>query len=234
MLGTTPRKLSIGALLVAAALGAYLLTPRQLTNPAGLTRPLGSLVPLLFADWRPDPEQFAYILPEATASADPGQGLYEQVLNRTYTNSRRQRIMLTIAYGSNQRDTLRVHRPEACYAAQGFAVTQPVNDQLELGVEARQSLPVRRLVASAGPRYEPITYWTIIGRQAVADRADSKLETLRYALSGSIPDGMLVRVSSVSRDEVSAYALQDQFIGDLFAALDATGQREIMGASGSQ
>ncbi len=100
----------------------------------------------------------------------PSQSIYEQVLNRTYTNSRRQRIMLTIAYGSNQRDTVRIHRPEACYAAQGFVVTPPVNDQLELGSGQGHLLPVRRLVASAGPRYEPITYWTVIGRKAVENR----------------------------------------------------------------
>ncbi len=62
----------------------------------------------------------------------------------------------------------------------------------------------------------------------------SKLETLRYALSGKIPDGMIVRISSVSRDEASAFALQDQFIGDLYAALDATGRAEIMGVAGNR
>ena len=229
MLGTTRKNLVLGAMMAVSAVAAYVLTPRQLANPTGLTQPLASFVPLLFADWRPDPEQFAYILPQADAYADTNQLIYEQVLNRTYTNSRRQRIMLTIAYGSNQRDTVRVHRPEACYAAQGFVVTSPVNDRLELGAEPGYSLPVRRLLASAGPRYEPITYWTIIGRKAVENRAASKLETLRYALSAGIPDGMIVRVSSVSRDEAGAFALQERFIDDLYAALDAAARSEIMG-----
>ncbi len=70
MLGTTRKNLVLAAMMAAAAIAAYILTPRQLSNPAGLAKPLGSLVPLLFADWRPDPEQFAYILPEANAYAD--------------------------------------------------------------------------------------------------------------------------------------------------------------------
>ena len=58
---------------------------------------------------------------------DPGQKalldrLYEQQLSRTYENAQGYRIMLSIAYGGNQRDELELHKPEVCYVAQGFVL----------------------------------------------------------------------------------------------------------------
>jgi hypothetical protein len=37
----------------------------------------------------------------------------------------------------------------------------------------------------------------------------------RYAVQGLIPNGMLVRVSSIDSDDVSAFELQAKFIADL-------------------
>ena len=39
-----------------------------------------------------------------------------------------------------------------------------------------------------------------------------RLAQLRYTLTGEIPDGILVRVSSIDRDESGAYERQADFI----------------------
>jgi hypothetical protein len=46
-----------------------------------------------------------------------------------------------------------------------------------------------------------------------------KLVQLRYGLLGEIPDGMLVRVSSLVNNSEDAFALQARFIADLSLAI---------------
>jgi EpsI family protein len=78
-------------------------------------------------------------------------------------------------------------------------------------------------------RYEPITYWIVIGRRVVSGRFQRKLEQLKYGLTGKIPDGMLVRVSSIGRDEARNLSRQDSFIRDLYGALDKGALERVMG-----
>mgnify|MGYP003340463721 CR=1 FL=1 len=49
---------------------------------------------------------------------------YDQTLMRTYANSHGEQIMLALAWGERQRQDVKVHRPEVCYPAQGFAIRQ--------------------------------------------------------------------------------------------------------------
>jgi hypothetical protein len=47
------------------------------------------------------------------------------------------------------------------------------------------------------------------------ENLQEQIEQLRYGLRGEIPDGMLVRVSSLNRDSKNPFALQARFINDL-------------------
>ena len=68
--------------------------------------------------------------------------------------------MLSIAYGGDQSDTMAVHKPEVCYPAQGFQILKNATASFSTG---DGNIPVKRLVATQGPRIEPITYWTTVG-----------------------------------------------------------------------
>ena len=59
------------------------------------------------------------------------------------------------------------------------------------------------------------------GRQVdqLAGVIDRQLIRLKYGLRGIIPDGALMRVSTVGMLEQPSYALQNQFIRDLLAAI---------------
>ncbi len=46
--------------------------------------------------------------------------LYNQSLARLYVNAAGEGVMLVIAYGNTQSDSLQLHRPEVCYPAFGF------------------------------------------------------------------------------------------------------------------
>jgi EpsI family protein len=112
--------------------------------------------------------------------------------------------------------------------AQGFDMLKNHADQLSTGYG---TVPVKRLVARQNMRNEPITYWVTIGDKAVMSGVDQKLSRLMYGLSGRIPDGMLVRVSTIGTDEAGAYALQDRFVNEMLGALDRNGRARLMGAA---
>ncbi len=211
--------------LMAGALGAAeLARPRQ-----RLTDTLGSLdleraFPTRFGDWQVDTR-----LPVQLVSPDLAQfiaRIYTATLSRVYVDPRGERIMLSVAYGGDQSDATRAHRPEVCYPAQGFEI---VTDRSATIDTAAGPLRVRRLVARAGGRNEPLTYWVVVGTRTALSGTEQKLAQLSYGLRGQIADGLLVRVSSLSIDDAAAHALQARFINQLSHALAPDLQARIMG-----
>ncbi|HEU4708706.1 MAG TPA: EpsI family protein, partial [Methylophilaceae bacterium] len=95
------------------------------------------------------------------------------------------------------------------------------------------TLPVRRLLAVQGRRNEPITYWITIGDQATLPGLKRKLQQIGYGLTGKIPDGMLVRVSSISSQTGSAYQLQEKFIRDMLQNMDTQDRLRVAGRFGT-
>jgi EpsI family protein len=201
---------------MAAALASSAgLRPQHLSTDIPYTN-LERDVPKEFGGWRVDeatiPIQAA---PDVQAALDK---IYNQVLGRTYVDRAGRRIMLSIAYGGNQTDGLQVHLPEGCYGGQGFAVSPKIKALLDTS-PAR--IPVARLVATKGPRAEPITYWLVVAGQVSTNSWDAKMAKLLYTLKGQVPDGFLIRISSVSTDTEAAYRLQQEFASALIAALPA-------------
>lgn len=174
-------------------------------------------IPEAFGEWRID-RSIRPVLP------DPGlqamlDSLYSQVLARTYINSKGERIMLSIAYGSDQgNEATAVHRPEFCYSAQGFKVRTLSKERITIG---ETSVPVARVLAQLGPRNEPITYWVTLDEAATLPGFGRKIQQIRYGLRGEIPDGMLVRISSIGNNEAAAYVLQQGFLEQMYAAMRA-------------
>lgn len=212
--------------MFAAAGLALALTPTDRLADKGPKVDLETLIPDSFGNWKIDKSMVPIaVSPDVQARLDR---IYNQTLARTYVNDNRERVMLSIAYGSNQgSDDFAVHRPEFCYAAQGFHLSGVYDDQLALpsGI-----IPVRRLEASQGPRHEPITYWITIGDEATLPGFGRKLAQLRYGLTGKVPDGMLTRVSSIDTDTKAAYELQNRFISDLIAAINPDKRAKVVGA----
>jgi EpsI family protein len=205
-----------GAMLAAGATGEWLRPTQRLAEIKPRIE-LEKQVPVAFGDWQLD-TSIRPILP------DPGlqamlDVLYSQVLARTYMNRRGQRVMLSIAYGSDQgNEATAVHRPEFCYSAQGFRVRGAGGETLRIG---QVQVPVAYVVAQLGQRVEPITYWVTLDETATLPGFGRKLAQIRYGLAGQIPDGMLVRVSSISSSEPDAFRLQKDFLGQMYAAVPA-------------
>jgi len=224
------RKLLASVVLGVAMAGTSALTgaltPTQKVADARANFNLDAMVPKSFAGWTVDTS----VVP---LTPDPTQkeliaALYDQTLSRTYVNAQGQRVMLSIAYGGDQSKQLQLHLPEVCYVAQGFDMLKDRRDELDTGFG---KVPVKRLVARQNSRNEPITYWITIGDKAVKSGLDQKMQRFIYGLSGHIPDGMLVRVSTIEADEAGAYKVQDRFVEQMLAALDPQARTRLMGAA---
>lgn len=212
------------AFLLALITLAWFLRPTELlakSHPLVLTQ----IFPESFGDWKVDDSITPLeVTPELKAKLDK---TYDQTLSRTYINSQGYRIMLSVAYGGNQSsDSTQVHRPEFCYTAQGFSITRPEDVTLKI---AGQPLPVRRMVASLRQRIEPISYWITIGDQATVPGIGRKLLQLQYGLSGRVPDGLLIRISSIDGAIPQAYVQQVEFMGQLRKALATKDSNRVFG-----
>lgn len=186
---------------------------------------LETLFPREFGDWQVDSRTPVVLpSPELQAKLD---AIYNQVLSRTYVNAKGDRVMLSVAYGGDQSDGTSAHRPEVCYPAQGFQILG--NEVGTIDLDGRQ-MPVKRLQSRLGPRYEPITYWIVVGDKVVTSGTQQKLAQLRYGMRGQIPDGMLVRISSIGADPKAAYALQAGFVNDMVRSIEQERRARITGA----
>jgi EpsI family protein len=134
--------------------------------------------------------------------------------------------MLSIAYGGEQNDSLKAHRQEVCYTAQGFQVRDLRPDEMHFGAHV---IPVVRMVAQKGARVEPVTYWFTMGDEVVLTRSARLLAQVKHGLRGYIPDGMLVRISNISTDPQASFALHDSFVRDLIAAMHAQHAARFVG-----
>ncbi len=216
--------LLIAALMLAASVGAIVARPTAKLSVELPQISLESTIPRQFGEWREQPlSQLHVVNPQAQETVDK---FYSQVLNRVYLNADGYRIMLSLAYGSDQRRSLQVHKPEVCYPAQGFVVRK---NEVQLLTVASGTIPVRRIFAVMGARQEPVTYWFTVGDTTVAGSTQKRLVDLRYGLTGRIPDGVLFRVSSIDGDETRAYRMQDRFVDQLLQTLSAAERKRLSG-----
>jgi exosortase B len=211
-----------GAAMVLAAVAAPGLKPVAVNAPIDLER----AIPTSFGDWRVDPdEQPVALAPDVQANLDR---LYGQVVARTYVNSAGDRMMLTVAHGGDQSDALKAHRQEVCYRAQGFEIHGLARGSL---TAAGRDIPVTRMLALRGDRSEPVTYWFTMGDRVVLGRLERLRVQVANGLAGRIPDGMLVRVSSLSSEPARAFAAQQAFVAAIVAAVPATEASRLVGAA---
>ena len=216
--------LILGVLMAGSAVLTKAVTPTVKIADLQAKFRLETMIPERFGDWQIDrsiaPLQ---VDPEVQAKLDK---IYNQTLSRTYIDSQGRRVMLSMAYGGDQGDNMGVHKPEICYGAQGFEIKKEINERLQT---AYGSLPIKRLMAVNGSRNEPITYWITIGDKATKPGMEQRLQQLRYGLSGTVPDGMLVRVSSIDTDLAAAYKMQDAFVNEMLRSLSPASRTKLVG-----
>ena len=215
-------------LMLAASGLALALRPTQKIADQGPAINLDTMIPHTFGNWSEEQQNSVQMV-------DPQQQemiekIYTQTLSRVYKDNHDYRIMLAIAYGDDQRDSMQMHYPEVCYPAQGFSLQSK-----QTGTLATENglIPVTRILTNLGQRNEPVTYWTTVGDRVFQGGLQKKLAEMRYGLNGKIPDGMLIRVSSIDAEASRAYEMQAQFIDQMLGALTSEHRQKLNGIPGS-
>ncbi len=218
------RNVTLLALMLAASAGAIALRPTQKIADQGSKMNLETIFPDSFGDWRTD-TTITPIAPSPELQATIDQ-TYEQTLSRTFIDKSGQRIMLSVAFSGNYGKGSQYHRPEICYPSQGFRILKETNSTLST---PEGNLPVKHLVAVLGPRNEPITYWFVIGGLQTQSSFGVRWAQIKVGLTGKVPDGLLIRVSSIDQDEVRAFQLQENFINKMLEAVGANNRYRLTG-----
>ena len=221
------RRAAIALVLMAgsAVAGQAMVPTKRLALLRGPFK-LQDLVPSSFAGWQVDNRSANGIVNPQTEELL--NKLYSQMVERVYVDAEGHRIMLSIAYGADQADDdVQLHYPEVCYPAQGFRV---MNNRTAVLPLPEGDLRVRRLETQYGDtRYEPVTYWTIVGDQQSLGGWDRKMSEIRHGLRGEIVDGLLFRVSSIDRNYEQGFGVQNGFIRDIVRAMTPAARKQLAG-----
>jgi EpsI family protein len=225
----TPMKLKstawiMAALMCGVTVAGFAARPSAKAVDRGNVIRLDTAVPKDFGDWRELPDQTTQVVNPQTQKLL--ESIYSQILTRTYVNKQGYRIMLSMAYGDDQRGGLQAHRPEVCYPAQGFKLGKVEDGTLPTSFG---TIEVRRLTTELGTRNEPVTYWLTVGDQVIRNTFDKRVAQIRLGLTGQIPDGLLFRVSSIDNDTARAFAMQQKFAADMMGAVPVETRRQLSG-----
>ena len=210
----------ISALMCGAAI-AGMVGPPKIPEVANF---LESTVPATFGEWRKLDEPAQIVDP---ATDEMMRKIYRESLSRTYVNAAGDRVMLSMARSGNQIGVQQAHFPDVCYPAQGFAIGSTLND--EKLTTAYGEISVTRLTTSKGARHEPVTYWLTMGDQVIKTQWDKRIVQIRSILTGESPGGLLFRVSTIDRDSVHAFAIQQKFVADLMSAVSPEARLKLSG-----
>jgi EpsI family protein len=214
----------LAVLMGLTSVAGFAARPSLKAQDKGPRFVLEDTVPKQFAQWKLLPQQGAQVVnPQTKELLDK---LYSQILTRTYVNADGYRVMLSLAYGDDQRGGLAAHKPEVCYPAQGFTLLgmEDVALQTPFG-----EIAAKRLSTSSGQRKEPVTYWFAVGDTAIKNKVQQRLVEIKLGLTGQIPDGLLFRVSSIDDSSANGYAQQDAFIKDLLGAVSVGDRKRLSG-----
>lgn len=216
----------ISLVLLAAALSAYILKPEF--NETAEAPSLERGVPEEFSSWRASASHLiqADLIPRRDGQPGSTIGPYDQVVSRTYFGQNNSAVMLSLAYGRNQRQEQKIHRPEVCYVAQGFKVVDlkpwAVNVPGHKG-----PIETKRMIVRTDNRLEVVSYWIRIGSEYSDSAVKTRLHILEEGLNGRVPDGILVRASQIlplsadSQQKQKAFEYQERFLVALVEATPA-------------
>lgn len=151
--------------------------------------------------------------------------LYSQLLTRVYYDGTSQ-IMLLIAYSASETGFLQVHRPEFCYTAAGFALSDFAPHDVHLSAD--RSIRVNTMTATRDDGGEKLLYWTRIGHHIPLSWAEQKIVFATDNLRRLIPDAALIRVSTTIGSEGPSMANLDEFVREMVAAIDPPLRRVLV------
>lgn len=219
------RQLLFGSAMIATSAAAFSLVPKA---GAAILRPgeLETAIPHRLGAWNYVTAS-GLVLPPRDETEERA---YDQVLTRVYqSDDGGPGVMLLIAYGGGQTGLFEVHRPEACYPAQGYALSG--RRQVGVPIGGGKDVTGTFWSAQSDVRQEQLLYWTRIGDYFPESWAAEHVAVVRSNVALRLPDGVLVRMSVLSNDAAASIARLELFARAMVSGVGATGRRVMLGAS---
>ena len=189
-------------------------------------KPDGSLdntVPSQFGTWESQYDPTLVVPPSEDSLT---ARLYDDLLMRRYRDSVTGfEVFFLAAYGATQTDDLQLHRPESCYPAVGLPITHTAPDKLRYN---RREIPAVSLRSEIPGRIEKIFYWSRLADRFPTSASDQRSAKLDLAFSGKVPDGILVRMSTVGQVADTPQADLKQFAKDMLNTMDDRARRTLI------
>jgi len=210
---TDRRKFLLGLLFCSSAGIAVWRQPSVKLDYLGIEK-LDRLVPETIGPWTFVASSGLVVPPEDQLE----KAVYSQLVTRIYSDGRNPPIMLLAAQSSGQTGFLQIHRPEFCYTASGYRISNTKPHPIQIG---SKRISTSSMDATTGGPTEHVVYWTRIGNEMPTSWKAQKWAVAEQNLRGIIPDAILVRISMVSEDADDARATIDEFVRALIASVPA-------------
>jgi EpsI family protein len=207
----TRRKFALGLAFAGAAGIAAARQPSINIDYLGENK-LENILPDKIGRWSFVSSSGLVIPPEDQLS----RALYSQLLTRVYSGQDGSAMMLLVAQSRSQTGILQIHRPEICYNAGGYQLSQIAPHVVKLPWGA---IPTMSMSARNDTRVEQLAYWTRIGDHMPLSWRQQRLAIARDNLERRIPDAVMVRVSTLSHDKASSLASIDEFVVAMLSSL---------------
>ena len=220
------RDLFIGGACLAAAAAGWGFRPRRHVSLLGSAK-MADIVPMSAGEWSGQnvSDLVATDTPDSLSAR-----LYQELIERVYVSaSSGAQVMMLLAHGNTQSEQLQLHRPERCYPAFGFAISDDHETELPLG--AGVSIPARSLVANGAGHQEAIIYWARIGEKLPTSPREQQVARVEAAMNGYVADGVLARFSAVGPDTTASLATLRKFVSQLLYAVTPDKRQVLIGSS---
>lgn len=218
------RHLLIGAGLLGTAAVARGMVPRTPYDLLGKQK-LETMIPEKIGPWAFASKTGLVIPPQDELVAMT----YAQLLTRVYTSADHLPMMLLVAQSPGQDGVLQIHRPEFCYPASGYTLTQAPMHAMQ--VAPGQPVPTRAFTATGADRIEQLAYWTRVGRELPTSWAQQRWAVAEANFRGEIPDAVLVRISTVSPDNDQAFEQIEEFARMMVASVAPKSRPVLVGSA---
>lgn len=222
--GVNRRHLLLGGAFCVAAGVAFVREPQPVA-PQVKKSVFEELIPKNVGTWEFETSS-GLVLPPPDALSDR---LYDNLVTRIYSSEMDPAMMFLAAYSNTQDGVLQVHRPEICYPAGGYELTptQPIVVDNGLGGKINANI----FTASGRGRTEHVLYWTRIGDFFPLEWSEQRIAVIRANLQGVIPDGVLVRISTILPEMDEALPQMSKFAAQLNQNMNAQGRALLSGVT---
>ena len=178
---------------------------------------LDTIVPVRFGEW----EQIALadiVLPPDTKEIQDAQTVY-----KAFRDQSGRIVTLVVVHSETTSDSLRLHIPENCYVAQGFAVSEKKTTALDL---SGRQVDAVFLSTERGVYREAVSYWLRDGSSFVT--APYQMQFSLFKKSNKNAGKVLVRASTPYAIN-PPYDLLNKFLVDFDKALDSDDRTILLG-----